>query len=29
MVQVDGETIKENTWYKIENGEIIEAESEE
>lgn len=26
MVQVDGETIKENTWYKIENGEIIESE---
>ena len=26
MVQVDGETIKENTWYRIENGEIIEAE---
>lgn len=24
MVQVDGETIKENTWYIIENGEIKE-----
>ena len=24
MVQVDGEIIKENTWYVIENGEIIE-----
>ena len=29
MVQVDGETIKENTWYRIENGEIIECEEEE
>ena len=28
MVQVDGETIKENTWYRIENGEIKEAEDE-
>ncbi len=24
MVQVDGDNIKENTWYIIENGEIIE-----
>lgn len=24
MVQVDGEKIKANTWYRIENGEIIE-----
>ena len=24
-VQVDGETIKENTWYKLENGEIVEV----
>ena len=24
-VQVDGETIKEDTWYKLENGEIVEA----
>ena len=29
MVQVDGETIKADTWYRIENGEIIEVESEE
>ena len=29
MVQVDGEIIKENTWYVIENGEIKEWESEE
>ena len=26
MVQVDGEIIKENTWYVIENGEIKESE---
>ena len=26
MVRVDGETIKENTWYVIENGEIKEWE---
>ena len=26
MVRVDGETIKENTWYFIENGEIKEVE---
>ena len=25
MVQVDGETIKENTWYTMVNGEIVEA----
>ena len=25
-VRVDGETIKENTWYKLENGQIIETE---
>ena len=25
MVQVDGEKIKPDTWYRIENGEIIEA----
>lgn len=29
MVQVDGEKIKADTWYKIKNGEIIEVESEE
>jgi hypothetical protein len=28
MVQVDGEKIKENTWYWIENGEIKEDERE-
>lgn len=26
MVRVDGETIKENTWYTIKNGEVSEAE---
>ena len=25
MVRVDGETIKENTWYTMENGEIVEV----
>ena len=25
MVRVDGETIKENTWYTMVNGEIVEA----
>ena len=25
MVQVDGETIKENTWYTMVNGEIVEV----
>ena len=25
-VRVDGETIKPNTWYKLENGQIIETE---
>ena len=25
-VKVDGETIKPNTWYKLENGQIIETE---
>ena len=29
MVQVDGETIKADTWYVIENGEIKELESED
>ena len=26
MVRVDGETIKENTWYTIRNGEVLEAQ---
>ena len=26
MVQVDGEKIKENTWYTMKNGEIVEVE---
>ena len=26
MVQVDGETIKADTWYTMENGEVVEAE---
>ena len=25
MVRVDGETIKENTWYTMVNGEIVEV----
>ncbi|WP_322353949.1 hypothetical protein, partial [Paratractidigestivibacter sp.] len=25
-VVVDGETIKADTWYKLENGELVEAE---
>ena len=29
MVQVDGETIKEDTWYTMENGEIIEVKESE
>ena len=28
MVQVDGEIIKENTWYIIENGEVKEEGAE-
>jgi hypothetical protein len=27
MVQVDGEKIKENTWYTMNNGEIVEVEN--
>ena len=26
IAKVDGETIKENTWYKLKNGEIVEEE---
>ena len=26
---VDGETIKENTWYKLENGEFVEVKKED
>ena len=26
MIRVDGETIKENTWYTIRNGEVLEAQ---
>lgn len=29
MVQVDGEKIKPDTWYRIENGEIIEVKEED
>lgn len=25
MVKVDGDIIKENTWYTMRNGEIVEA----
>ena len=28
MVRVDGETIKENTWYTMVNGEIVEVKDE-
>ena len=27
-VQVDGETIKADTWYKLQNGELVEAEED-
>ena len=26
IVRVDGEAVKENTWYKLQNGEIVEVE---
>ena len=29
MIQVDGENIKADTWYTMENGEVIEAEEQE
>ena len=29
MVQVDGKTIKEDTWYTMENGEIVEVKESE
>ena len=29
MVRVDGERIKEDTWYTMRSGEILEAEREE
>ena len=29
MVQVDGETIKADTWYTMENGEVIEVEEKD
>ena len=28
MVCVDGATIKEDTWYAIENGEVVEVKNE-
>ena len=28
LVRVDGENIKENTWYTMKNGEIVEAKDE-
>ena len=28
MVRVDGEKVKENTWYTLKNGELMEAEDE-
>lgn len=28
MVQVDGEKIKPEIWYKLEDGEIVEAEDD-
>ena len=29
MVRVDGETTKADTWYTMENGEVIEVEEQE
>ena len=29
MVRVDGETIKADTWYTMENGEVIEVEEKD
>lgn len=29
MVRVDGENIKEDTWYTMKNGEIVAVEREE
>ena len=29
MVRVDGEKIKENTWYTMKNGEFVEAKEDE
>lgn len=26
IVMVDGEAVKENTWYALQNGEILEVE---
>ena len=26
IVRVDGEAVKENTWYKLQNGEIVEVD---
>jgi hypothetical protein len=28
MVRVDGDKIKANTWYTMENGEVVEVEEE-
>ena len=28
MVRVDGTEVKENTWYTVKNGELVEAEIE-
>ena len=28
MVRVDGEKVKENTWYTLKNGELMEVEDE-
>ena len=28
MTRVDGEKIKENTWYTLKNGELVEVEDE-
>ena len=29
MVRVDGEKIKENTWYTMKNGEFVEVKEDE
>ena len=28
MVRVDGKKVKENTWYTLKNGELVEVEDE-
>ena len=28
MIRVDGEKVKENTWYTLKNGELVDVEDE-